>query len=71
MAIGIGVAGAALGARFAVQAYKAHKSKVATAATSTASASSVMSGFMKKKFYEGGFLPEMTRAEAALILGVR
>jgi len=26
---------------------------------------------MKKKYYEGGFLSEMTRAEAALILGVR
>jgi len=52
---GIGLAGAAFVARQAVQAYIKFASKPAGA----------------RAFYKGGFLPEMTRREAAMILGLR
>eukprot|EP01087_Luapelamoeba_hula_P007323 TRINITY_DN1791_c0_g1_i1.p1 TRINITY_DN1791_c0_g1~~TRINITY_DN1791_c0_g1_i1.p1 ORF type:complete len:150 (+),score=28.63 TRINITY_DN1791_c0_g1_i1:30-452(+) len=83
--LGLGVAGLAVGARYGMQAYRAARTRIssnqaaqaaaAAAAGATgdakSAASSFTSGFLKKKFYEGGFQPVMTRAEAALILGVR
>lgn len=53
---GLGVAAAALAGRAALQAYNAMK---------TGASPSL------RQFYKGGFLPEMTRREAALILGLR
>ena len=52
---GLSVAAAALSARYAITAFQAFKAAPPTL----------------RRFYEGGFLPEMTRREASLILGVR
>lgn len=52
---GLGVAAAALLGRAALQTYQSMRSGAPA----------------MKKFYKGGFLPEMTRREAALILGLR
>ncbi|XP_049362745.1 mitochondrial import inner membrane translocase subunit TIM14-1-like [Solanum verrucosum] len=54
---GLSVAAAALAGRYGIQAWQAFKARPPTA--------------RMRKFYEGGFLPKMTRREAALILGVR
>ncbi|CAD7701473.1 unnamed protein product [Ostreobium quekettii] len=53
---GLGVASAALAGRAALQAYQSLKSGA---------------GRSLKQFYKGGFLQEMTRREAAQILGLR
>ena len=52
---GLAVGAAAYGARFAVQAFNSWKS----------------AGPRLRQFYKGGFQSEMSRREAALILGVR
>ncbi|KAL6560814.1 hypothetical protein OROGR_004373 [Orobanche gracilis] len=54
---GLAVAAAALAGRYSIQAWQAIKARPQTA--------------FRRKFYEGGFQPKMTRREAALILGVR
>ncbi|EFJ46250.1 hypothetical protein VOLCADRAFT_85472 [Volvox carteri f. nagariensis] len=56
---GLGVAAAAFVGKQAVQTYLKFKSSSGT----------ILS--VGKQFYKGGFLPEMTKREAALILGVR
>ncbi|KAL8255784.1 hypothetical protein R6Q59_030851 [Mikania micrantha] len=55
--VGIAVAGAAYAGRYGIQAWNAFKARPAAPAL--------------RKFYQGGFQPQMTRREAALILGVR
>ncbi|XP_071697577.1 mitochondrial import inner membrane translocase subunit TIM14-1-like [Rutidosis leptorrhynchoides] len=55
--IGLAVATGATAARYGIQAWSAFKARPATTAF--------------RKFYKGGFQPQMTRREAALILGVR
>lgn len=55
--IGLAVASGATAARYGIQAWSAFKARPATPAF--------------RKFYQGGFQPQMTRREAALILGVR
>ncbi|KAI3823418.1 hypothetical protein L1987_04854 [Smallanthus sonchifolius] len=55
--VGIAVAGAAYASRYGIQAWNAFKARPVTPAF--------------RKFYQGGFQPQMTRREAALILGVR
>lgn len=57
---GMGVAVAAVGARFAVEAFEKYKSRPASERKP-----------VYRGVYAGGFLSEMTRREAALILGVR
>ncbi|KAK1429370.1 hypothetical protein QVD17_11578 [Tagetes erecta] len=57
MVVGIAVAGAAYAGRYGIQAWNAFKARPATP--------------VLRKFYQGGFQPQMTRREAALILGVR
>lgn len=52
---GLAVGAAAYAARYAVQAYNGMKA----------------AGPRMRQFYKGGFLDEMTRREAALILGLR
>ena len=52
---GLAVGAAAYGARFAVQAFNSWKT----------------AGPRLRQFYKGGFQAEMSRREAALILGVR
>ncbi|KAE9619770.1 hypothetical protein Lal_00038053 [Lupinus albus] len=52
---GIAVAATAYAGKYGIQAWQAFKARPAT----------------MRKFYEGGFLPTMTRREAAQILGVR
>ncbi|ONK64933.1 uncharacterized protein A4U43_C07F31610 [Asparagus officinalis] len=54
---GLSVAAAALGGRFMIQAWQAFKARPVVP--------------RMRKFYPGGFEREMTRREAALILGVR
>uniref|UniRef100_A0A7N0VD04 Mitochondrial import inner membrane translocase subunit TIM14 n=1 Tax=Kalanchoe fedtschenkoi TaxID=63787 RepID=A0A7N0VD04_KALFE len=54
---GLAIAGAALVGRYGIEAYQAFKARPPTAKL--------------RRFYEGGFQPQMTRREAALILGVR
>ncbi|CAK9154571.1 unnamed protein product [Ilex paraguariensis] len=54
---GIAVAAAAYVSRYGIQAWQAFKARPPTA--------------RMRKFYEGGFHPQMTRREASLILGVR
>mmetsp|Transcript_4333 Transcript_4333/g.10829 ORF Transcript_4333/g.10829 Transcript_4333/m.10829 type:complete len:111 (-) Transcript_4333:171-503(-) len=55
MIAGFGVAAAAMGARYAITAYQAFKAAPPRL----------------RRFYDGGFLPEMTKREASQILGVR
>lgn len=52
---GFAVGAAAYGARLALQAFQGLKT----------------GGPRMRQFYKGGFLPEMTRREAAMILGLR
>jgi len=52
---GFGVAAAALGGKYAIQAFQTLKAAPPRL----------------RRFYDGGFLAEMTRREASLILGVR
>lgn len=54
---GLAVAAAAYAGRYGIQAWNAFKARPASPAF--------------RKFYQGGFQPQMTRREAALILGVR
>ncbi|CAK9164796.1 unnamed protein product [Ilex paraguariensis] len=54
---GLTIAAAAYASRYGIQAWQAFKARPPTA--------------RMRKFYEGGFQPQMTRREAALILGVR
>ena len=61
MLAGLGIAGAAFGARFLMQSYKQiqkHASNLPKSPLFTA-------------YYKGGFDPKMTRREAGLILGKR
>lgn len=58
---GLGVASAALGAKYVVQAYEAYKARP----------KSEVSKWKYRNFYDGPFEDKMTRREAALILGVR
>ncbi|KAK6136708.1 hypothetical protein DH2020_029536 [Rehmannia glutinosa] len=53
---GLAIAAAAYAGKYGVQAWQAFKARPSTA--------------RMRKFYEGGFQPQMTRREAALILGV-
>lgn len=55
MLAGLGVAAAAYGGRAAIQAFQAFKAAPPRL----------------RQFYKGGFLPDMTKREAAQILGVR
>ncbi|CAH1452163.1 mitochondrial import inner membrane translocase subunit TIM14-3 [Lactuca sativa] len=55
---GLAVAAAAYAGRYGIQAWQAFKARPASPAAF-------------RKFYQGGFQPQMTRREAALILGVR
>ncbi|CAI5731855.1 unnamed protein product [Hyaloperonospora brassicae] len=59
---GLGVAGAALSARYALQLYDAYKSRPK---------SDKGRSWKYRNFYDGPFEEKMTRREAALILGVR
>ncbi|KAK7267626.1 hypothetical protein RIF29_20304 [Crotalaria pallida] len=52
---GLAVGAAAYAGKYGIQAWQAFKARPPSL----------------RKFYEGGFLPTMTRREAALILGVR
>ncbi|KAG2495804.1 hypothetical protein HYH03_006046 [Edaphochlamys debaryana] len=61
---GLGVAAAAFVGKQAVQAY------VKLRASQGSIFGSVV-GSVGKQYYKGGFLPEMTKREASLILGVR
>ncbi|XP_028782041.1 mitochondrial import inner membrane translocase subunit TIM14-1 [Neltuma alba] len=54
---GLAVAAAALAGRYGIQAWQAFKARPPKPRA--------------RKFYEGGFQPNMTRREAALILGIR
>jgi hypothetical protein len=67
LAVGVGVAATALGAKYALEAYEQYQAKKAKGENPMAWGRSAYG----TKFYEGGFDPEMTRREAALILGVR
>lgn len=58
---GLGVAGAAMGAKYLVQAYETYKARP----------KSEVSAWKARNFYDGPFEDKMTRREAALILGVR
>ncbi|TYZ69044.1 hypothetical protein PybrP1_006579 [[Pythium] brassicae (nom. inval.)] len=58
---GLGVAGAAMGAKYALQAFEAYKARP----------KSEVSAWKYRNFYDGPFEDKMTRREAALILGVR
>ncbi|KAF1327282.1 hypothetical protein FI667_g7825, partial [Globisporangium splendens] len=58
---GLGVAGAAMGAKYLIQAYEAYKARP----------KSEVSAWTTRNFYDGPFEEKMTRREAALILGVR
>ncbi|CAI9289590.1 unnamed protein product [Lactuca saligna] len=55
---GLAVAAAAYAGRYGIQAWQAFKARPASPAAF-------------RKFYQGGFHPQMTRREVALILGVR
>ncbi|KAL4174177.1 hypothetical protein KRP22_006117 [Phytophthora ramorum] len=59
---GLGVAGAALGAKYALQVWEAYKNRPK---------SDKVSAWKYRNFYDGPFEDKMTRREAALILGVR
>ncbi|CEG38954.1 mitochondrial import inner membrane translocase subunit tim14-1-like [Plasmopara halstedii] len=59
---GLGVAGAALSAKYALQVWNAYKSRPK---------SEQISSWKYRNFYDGPFEEKMTRREAALILGVR
>ncbi|KAG6617323.1 Mitochondrial import inner membrane translocase subunit TIM14 [Phytophthora cinnamomi] len=60
---GLGVAGAALGAKYALQVWEAYKSRPKS--------EKAASSWKYRNFYDGPFEEKMTRREAALILGVR
>ncbi|PWA65967.1 dnaJ domain-containing protein [Artemisia annua] len=57
LVVGIAVAASAYAGRYGILAWNAFKARPATP--------------VLRKFYQGGFQPQMTRREAALILGVR
>ncbi|OWZ23498.1 hypothetical protein PHMEG_0001628 [Phytophthora megakarya] len=59
---GLGVAGAALSAKYVLQVYEAYKNRPKSEKTSS---------WKYRNFYDGPFEEKMTRREAALILGVR
>ncbi|KAF4320610.1 hypothetical protein G195_006165 [Phytophthora kernoviae 00238/432] len=59
---GLGVAGAALGAKYVIQVWEAYKNRPK---------SEKVSSWKYRNFYDGPFEEKMTRREAALILGVR
>lgn len=65
---GLSVAAAALTARYAVVAAAGLAARVSSAGGGSAG---VMSAFMGRSFFVGGFEAEMTRREAAKILAVR
>jgi DnaJ family protein C protein 19 len=84
--VGGGIAAVAFAGSKLIEAYDAHAAAKAAAAEAAASgeagkqgstaSSQSSSGFMSwfnfgKRYYEGGFEPEMTKREAALILGIR
>lgn len=58
---GLGIAAAAMSAKYVVQAYEAYKARP----------KSEVSKWKYRNFYDGPFEEKMTRREAALILGVR
>ncbi|KAE9034508.1 hypothetical protein PR003_g10089 [Phytophthora rubi] len=60
---GLGVAGAALGAKYALQVWEAYKNRPKS--------EKAASSWKYRNFYDGPFEDKMTRREAALILGVR
>ncbi|MFS8004439.1 hypothetical protein Hanom_Chr13g01225801 [Helianthus anomalus] len=55
--VGLAVVGAAYAGRYGIQSWNAFKARPVTP--------------VLRKFYHGGFQPQMTRREASLILGVR
>ncbi|KAJ0409977.1 hypothetical protein P43SY_005871 [Pythium insidiosum] len=59
---GLGVAGAAMGAKYLLQAWEAYQARPK---------SEKVSSWKYRNFYDGPFEEKMTRREAALILGVR
>ncbi|KAG6974204.1 hypothetical protein JG688_00003170 [Phytophthora aleatoria] len=59
---GLGVAGAALSAKYVLQVWEAYKNRPK---------SEKVSSWKYRNFYDGPFEEKMTRREAALILGVR
>ncbi|TMW58146.1 hypothetical protein Poli38472_011734 [Pythium oligandrum] len=59
---GLGVAGAAMGAKYILQAWEAYRARPK---------SEKVSSWKYRNFYDGPFEEKMTRREAALILGVR
>lgn len=65
LAVGLGVAVTALGAKHAIEGWQSYQEKKAKGES--------VFGVSRygTKFYEGGFEPKMHRREAALILGVR
>ncbi len=70
----IGVAGVALGGKYLLEAYTAYQANKSSGASSSASTASSSSGIFNmnyRNFYDGPFEDQMTRREAALILGVR
>ncbi|KAL6070812.1 putative Mitochondrial import inner membrane translocase subunit TIM14 [Balamuthia mandrillaris] len=70
LAIGLGVAGAALAGRFVAQQIKNNGGRLFPKRAPSAPGG-ISKRMSFKKYYEGGFEPEMTRAEAAQILNVR
>ncbi|ETV96786.1 hypothetical protein H310_10090 [Aphanomyces invadans] len=67
----LGVAAAALGGKYLLEAYEGYKANKAASGTDKSSASSSMFNMSYRNFYDGPFEEKMTRREAALILGVR
>ena len=63
--IGIGVAGAAYGAKFAAEALRPTLTRMSTAGVAG------VAGSGGKSFYKGGFEAKMSRREAHLILGIK
>ncbi|RHY45182.1 hypothetical protein DYB30_006732 [Aphanomyces astaci] len=68
----LGVAAAALGGKYLLEAYEGYQAKKASSPSGTgASSSSSVFNMSYRNFYDGPFEDKMTRREAALILGVR
>ena len=67
----IGVGAAALGAKYVVEAWTEYQARPKSEKAESSSSSGPSSWFGSRNFYSGGFEPEMTRREAALILGLR
>ena len=68
LALGLGIAGAALGGKLALNAMKRMRANAAKGVPGAPGATGRLRG---RKFYEGGFESPMSKKEAALVLGCR